>query len=267
MKLYYKTVLGLLAAAIILNVSCTKNTTPAKADNTAALSKQLAMDFYKSISSGITNGGKGLKTGSTSLKTFSGPNCGETVTTPVNITYASSRDTLVTLVGTDVFTYMCDGFYHNGVLLDAYIQKDTLTSTAAYPTNKLVNKLIFYYVVKSKDATYTTLGVNGTTSSDVTFTQTTGGTVTNYDNTTVNYTWDNINVDRTGPTNKFTAGVVTYNMKVTKRDATNSPDGIVNTFTGTLTFLPDNKIRTTMNNGTTTKTYVTNVLTGEVITE
>jgi hypothetical protein len=267
MTRYYKIVPCLLAAAILLVASCKKNTEAVKTDNTAALSKQLALDVYKSLSSGVSTGdNKGLKTGSTSsLKTLSGPTCGESVITYTNRTDPPGSATW-SFLGTSVFTYMCDGYYHNNLFLDAYILRDTLTVTAIVPDFKNISKTILYYVVKSTDANYNTLSVNGATSSDVTLLHVnTGGNVTQTDNTTVSYNWDNITVDRSGSGNKFTSGVVTYNMKVTTQNVTDNLNGTDNTFTGTITFLADNKIKTTMNNGTTTKTYITNVLTGETV--
>lgn len=201
MNRYYKIASCILAAVILINVSCKKNTAnPTTTDKTAALSKQLALNLYHSLSSGVsTTNNNGLKTGSTSsLKTMDVYTCGQSVTTGTNKTTIIG-DTTRTELGNTIFTYMCDGFYNNNKDLDAYILRDTSTVTETGAAFKNINKVTLYYVVKSIDANYNGLSVNGATSDYWFVSKLNGSTTTESHSIATDYSWASIIADRSGP--------------------------------------------------------------------
>jgi hypothetical protein len=265
MNRYYKIASCLLAAVILISAACKKNTSaPAATDKTAALSKQMALSLYNSLQSGVSTTNKnGLKTGSTSnLKTMDAFTCGQSVTTGTNRTERSG-DTTRTIVGNTIFTYMCDGFYHNNTDLDAYILRDTSNITETGAAFKNINKVTLYYVVKSTDANYNGLSVNGSTSDYWFVSKLNGSTTTESHSIATNYTWTSIVADRSGPKTIFTSGIVNYTTTIVDVDATTGATGATYNYTGTMEFLANNKMKVTYNfSDHTTKVYIVDLLTG-----
>ncbi|MES2279678.1 MAG: hypothetical protein V4592_26825 [Bacteroidota bacterium] len=266
MNRYHKITLALLAFAICLNVSCTKNTDAIKkTDNTAAISKQLALGLYQSLSSGvstISNGG--VKTGSTSrLITMDTHSCGQSVTSVTDRT-ETKGDTTRTYLGNAIFTYMCNGFLNNGTDLDAYLQKDVLTTTETGTGFKNIYNTTLDYDVRALDATYQHLKVNGATSTNWYNSNVSGNTTTSSYTIATNYTWTGVIADTSGPRNAFLSGDVAYTTQITDKTAAAGADGKIYNYHGTLTFMPDFKMKVTFNfaDGTTTA-YLVNILTGE----
>lgn len=267
MNPFYKVALGLFAIVLLLNASCKKNSAaPGKKDNTAALSKQLAMGLYNSLSNGVsTSAHNGLKTGSTrTLITMDAPSCGQSVTTLTNRT-ETSGDTTRLYLGNSIFTYMCDGFYHNNKDLDAYILRDTSATIETGTGFKNNYKTTLYYVVKSTDANYNTLSVVGATNTYWYNSKVNGSVVIESHAISTDYTWSNVVADRSGVRTVFTAGTVNYAMHIVDTDSTTGANGQVYDYTGVMTFLPNSKMTVTMSFGGTTKTYLVNLLTGESI--
>lgn len=263
MNLYRKSASLLLAAAVCLTVSCKKSSDTVKTDNTAAISKQLALDLYNSLSNGVsTLANKGIKPGSTGrVVTMSAPSCGQSVTTVTNRT-ESHGDTTRTYLGNAIFTYMCDGYLHNGVTLDAYTDVDTLTITDASATFKNINKVTLNYDVRAVDSTYHHLKVNGLSSTSWYNSKLNGNTTTSSYSTVTNYIWDDIMADTSGPKNVF-IGTIYYSTQMIDKRAAAGPDGVTYNYHGTLQLLPNFRILVTFNyTDGSTKVYLVDLIAG-----
>jgi len=252
----------LLAAAVCLTVSCKKNNADAvKTDNTAAIGKQLALDFYNSLSSGLnTVANNGIKAGSTSrLVTMAAYSCGQSVTTATNRSDIKG-DTTITYLGNSIFTYMCNGYLNDGTTLDAYLQKDTLTTTEAGTGFRNVYKTTLNYDVRAVDSTYHHLKVNGETSTNRYISKLSGSTITSSDSVATSYTWTDIMANTSGPRNIF-IGTIDYSTQIVDKSGADSQ---TYAYHGSLQLLADFKMKVTFifANGTT-KVYLVNVLTGE----
>jgi hypothetical protein len=267
MKSSVKTLLTVLTAAIILNASCKKNDSASSAsDNTAAISKQLALDLYHSLSSGVsTSSNSGLKTGSTSsLKTMDSQNpCGQAVTTTTNRS-AVNGDTTRTYVGNSIFTYMCNGFFNDNYTVDAYTLKDTLTTTEKGTGFKNIYGVTLNYTVKATDANYTQLSINGYTNTSSFVSKVSGNTTTESHLMVTGYLWTQITAKRTANVNPdFLSGKVDFDTHLEDKDAAGK--STTNGYSGFMEFLPNNMIRSTFYVlGGANKVYLINVLTGQV---
>lgn len=263
MNLNQKLTSMLLAAAVCLTVSCKKSADTAKTDNTAAIGKQLALDFYNSLSGGVsTFANKGIKPGSTGrIITMSAPSCGQAVTTTTNRT-ETHGDTTRTYLGNSIFTYMCNGFLNDGVDLDAYTDVDTLTITDASPSFKNINTVTLNYDVRALDSTYHHLKVNGQSGTSLYTSKLSGNTTTSSYSTVTNYTWNDIMADTSGPKNVF-IGTIDYSTQMIDISASTGPDGITYNYHGTLQLLPNFKIMVTFKyTDGTTKVYLVDLIAG-----
>lgn len=263
MKLNHKLASLLLATAVCLTVSCKKSTDIAKTDNTAAIGKQLALDFYHSLSSGIsTFSNKGIKTGSTSrVVTMSAYSCGQSVTTATNRS-ETQGDTTRTYLGNSIFTYMCNGYLNNGTDLDAYTEADTLTTTETGTGFNNIYKTTMNYDVRALDSTYHHLKVNGESSNNWYTSKVSGSTTTSSHNIVSNYAWTDVIFDTSGPKNAFVSGNVNYTTQIIDKTAAN-PDGQTYNYHGTLQLLTGFKMKVTfIFNDNSTKVYLVDLITG-----
>lgn len=268
-----KIFLILLAAAVLLNLSCKKNdTTTTNKDITLAQAKQIAMGLYNSLSSGVGNTTTGgLKTGSATLKTMDDQHpCGSVITTPTNQTVTQNGVT-VTYIGTRVFTYLCNGYYNNNFTVDAYNIKDTLTTTETGSDYKNYYTVGLTYDVKATDANYTQLSITGLTNTVVYSSKLSGATVTEWHKYATSYNWNSgvtaIRYPDGSQPPSYTSGKVTLTMTITDVVGNSNP-GLTptNVFKGYINFLPDNKgtLSIYTGNGNETTNFSVNFLTGEV---
>lgn len=272
MKFSEKITFTLLSALILLNLSCKKNetnttTTP---DNTAAISKQIALNLYHSLSGSVnTATNNGLKTGSTStLKTMSVQHpCGQAVTTGTNKSTVSG-DTTRSYVGNSIFTYMCNGYYNNNSVVDAYALKDTLTITETGMGFKNIYQTAQNYVVKATDANYRNVSIKGNNSGLSYASKVSGGVVTEYHRMVTDYIWDEITAQNNGePDNLFMSGKVQFSTFITERYGKDINDARpTGAYSGTMEFLPNKlaKVSFYVNGGNNGQTYLVNFMTGEV---
>lgn len=272
MKLSLQLILTLFAAATLMNVSCKKSKTTAAADNTAAISKQIALDLYRSLSSGIsTSANNGLKTGSTAtLKTMDSEHpCGQVVTTSTNKTTVSG-DTTRTYTGNTVFTYMCNGYYNNNWNVDAYTLNDTLVINETGAGFKNNYSVTLNYVVKATDRLYTQVSIGGFTSTTSDLLKLNGDAATEFHRISTGYSWDNIRAQRDVNNNPtFLSGMVQFATFVIDRGVSDIDDRRpTSAYSGYMQFLPDHMIRSTFygTNGKGNKVYLINMLTGQVTT-
>lgn len=265
MNHYHKLASLLLAAVICLNVSCKKNNDNTQTDNTSAVAKQLALNLYHSLSSGVsTVSNGGVKIGSTShLVTMDAYSCGQSVASATNKT-ETKGDTTSTYVGNTIYTYMCNGFLSNGHDLDAYLEKDSLTTTETGTGFKNIYKTALNYDVRALDATYQLLKVNGQTNTNWYTSTVNGNTTTSSYTINTDYSWANVIADTSGPKNAFTSGSVDYSTIITDKTEAAGADGQVYTYHGKLQFMADNKMTVIFNfNDGSTKVYLVNLITGE----
>lgn len=263
MNRYHKLASLFLAAAVCLSVSCKKNTSIDKTDNTAAVSKQLALDLYRSLANNISVvNNNGVKTGSTShLVTMDTHSCGQSVTSITNKT-ETKGDTTRSYTGNSVFTYMCNGFLSNGVDLDAYTQKDSLAVAETGTGFKNNYQTSFTYDVRALDNTYQNLKVNGSSRTYSYNSKVSGSKVTSAYTVTTLYSWANVIADTSGPRNAFISGSVDYNTQIL--DNTDGSGGQTYKYHGSLQFLPGFKMNVIFRfEDNSTKVYLVNILTGE----
>lgn len=266
MKPYLKIAFALLTVGTLLAVSCKKSeTTNNDADKTSAVSKQLALDLYRSLSSGVgTSSNGGLKSGSTStLKTMDSQNpCGSAVNSVTNKTVVNG-DTTRTYVGNSIFTYMCNGYYNDNYTVDAYTLKDSLTTTEKGTGFKNVYGVTLNYVVKATDANYTKLGISGYTNTSAFTSKLSGTTTTESHLIVTGYLWTGITAQRTTNLNPtFLSGKVDFDTHLEDKVGTTTTN---NGYSGFMEFLPNNMIRSTFYvPGAANKVYLINLITGAV---
>lgn len=272
MKTFTKISLTLLVVTALIYVSCKKNDTDVNANKTftVAQAKQVAMGLYSSLGSGVGSNAS-LKTGSATLKTMDDQHpCGSTLTTPTNQTVTQNGVT-VTYLGTRVFTYLCNGFYHDNWTPDAYNIKDTLTTTETGADYRNYYTVGLTYDVKATDAGYTHLSIVGLTNTDVYSSKLSGSTVTEWHKYSTAYNWNDgvtaIRYPDNSQVPSYTSGKVKFTMTIVDVVGNNNP-GLTptNVFTGFITFAPDNKgtLSIYIGSGTETKNFSVNFLTGEV---
>lgn len=265
MKPYHKITLCLLAAAIMLNVSCKKNAdVQDKTDNSAAIAKQVALDLYRSLSSGITTtANNGTKTNGThTLVTMDAVGCGSVVTTQTNNTVVLG-DTTRTNVGNRVFTYMCNGYFSNNKDLDAYTILDTLTTTDQGAAFKNSYNVTLNYVVKSLDANYSNVQVTGNTSTTSFTSKLNGSDTTETHSMHTDYTWNWVKADRTGAAPVFVDGYVDFVTQTADKDAA-TPAGKNDSYNGRITFKWGNKLWVDFHWQDIYHSYTINLVTGVV---
>ncbi|WP_374949991.1 hypothetical protein [Mucilaginibacter sp.] len=270
MKHFYKIIFTALIAVTLLHVSCKKsdNVAPTKELNTADISKRIALNLYRSLSTGVTaTGSNGVKTsGARTVVTMDANTCGQVATTLTN-TSAVNGDTTTSYAGRRVFTYKCDGFFHDGVTLDAYNLIDTLTKTQKGAGFNNSYSIALNYNVKSLEADYSKVSVNGFTSTTEYNSKVSGTAVTSFNKIATGYTWDNITANRTpndAEKATFVSGRVQFVTNITAKEADATTESTVIVYNGTMDFMPGNLVKMIVNVGTATKTYMINLVTGEL---
>jgi len=275
MKFSFKATLTVLAAAVMLNVSCKKTETITKTNDTisADISRQIALDLYKSLSGGIsTTADNTLKTSSVSsngsIKTFDTEHpCGQVVKTPTSNTITSG-DTTRTFKGNSVFTYLCTGYYHNGYNIDAYSLKDTLNTTDVGPGFKNAYSTILSFKVNAIDKDYTHISVEGysVTNSDKTVIK--NGVNAEFHRISTSYGWNEVIAKRTtGLQPNFLSGTVSFaTFVVDNIGAANPRLEPTGSYSGYITFLPNDMMKVSYytNAGTKTKDYLLDIKTGKL---
>jgi hypothetical protein len=266
MKISTKITLTVLVGAMFLYVSCKKNATVSTPDkaatNNAEVSKQIALSLYHSLSVGVGSSNNGLKTNKThgGLTTMDNTNkCGEVAVTPTNKTVVSG-DTTRKYVGNSIFTYMCNGYFHNNWNIDAYTLSDTLKTTetgTGFANNYYVT---LNYVVKSQDAGYSYVTVGGTTTASSHTSKLNGGTVTEYHDWATQYKLNDIVTKRLSDGSAvFVLGGADFTTTSVDKNATTAVNG---NYSGTIVFLPNNTVQVFLN-GSNGHGYIINLLTGE----
>ena len=267
MKISFKITLTVLAGAMFLYVSCKKSATGSTPDkaapNNAEISKQIALSLYHSLSAGVGSSNNGLKTNKThgGLTTMDNTNkCGQVAVTPTNKTVVSG-DTTRKYVGNSIFTYMCNGYFHNNWNIDAYTLSDTLKTTETGTGFVNNYNVILNYVVKSQDVNYSYVTVGGTTSATSHTSKIKGGVTTEYHDWATQYKLNNIVTKRlSNGTAVFTLGGADFTTTTTDKDTnTNVSDN----YSGTIVFLPNNTVQVFLNSNSG-HGYIVNLLTGEV---
>nr|WP_067062634.1 hypothetical protein [Mucilaginibacter sp. L294] len=277
MKFSFKITLSVLAAAILLNVSCKKDTavsaTPDKAIAFSRdISKQIALDLYHSLSSGIstvTNNGVRVGNVRGPVVMDNDNPCGQVVKDKTNKTTVSG-DTTRTILGNSVFTYLCDGYYNNGWNVDAYSLHDTLTTTEKGAGFKDIYNTTIDYKVKAADGGYSTVNISGFTNTQSYKSKLSGDVITEFHRLATGYKWDDVTAKRTAGKNpSYIDGKVQFSAFIFDKygkDVTNTqPTGA---YSGYMQFLPNDMVKTSFyvqgSGGSKTKDFLVNLITGEV---
>lgn len=263
MKLSAKIIPALLVAIVFFNVSCKKNATvsnPAKTIvNKADLSKQIALDLYHSLSSGVNASGHLKTNGSHSgFVTMDNSNpCGSFVKDTINKTVVSG-DTTRTYAGHSLFTYMCNGYFNNNYTVDAYTLVDTLKTTETGPAFNNIYDVTLNYVVKSADAHYSSVNIGGTTTTSSYTSKLKDGAITDSHKLSTVYTFASVAGIRTSATTLYNFGRVDFSTTTVDNGATDS-------YSGYILFLSNSMAKAFFKNQDGSYTgFSINLLTGEV---
>jgi hypothetical protein len=251
-------VLGLCVAVSACKKSGTAPDKPA-VDKTdyQALSKHIAVSFYKSLNSGST----GFKASSTGERRVlsSGPQCGDVVVTPTS--YTQTGDTTRYYTGNSIFTYIC-----NGGVLNEYSLVDTSTTRELSYGFASTYRVVQKYNVRATDNSYLKSASNGTIG--VAFVQrmfNNGGVTTDSLTYATQYTLSNVIINRANNEAIVTGGQVTFASSVFHKDNVVDVDGWADEHTGVITFLDNYIIKVTFTQGTYSRSYFINAKTGAVV--
>ncbi len=220
-----------------------------------ALSKHIAVSFYKSLNTGST----GFKaSGSTERRTNStDPQCGDVVTTPTN--YVQTGDTTRVVTGNSVFTYIC-----NGGILNEYSLSDTLSTKETRVGFESIYTVAQRYNTRAVDMSYTQSVSNGKIS--VGYYQrlvNNSGVTTDQLNWTTHYTLVGVLVSRTNDGAVITGGQASFTSDVFHKDNTVDVDGWGDEHFGYISFLGNDTIKVAFGNGQGFYSeYLVNVKTG-----
>ncbi|WP_117393709.1 hypothetical protein [Mucilaginibacter conchicola] len=220
MKFSLKT--SVLLLATLFAVSCKKDSPIIKnVENpavNAALGKQIAMAFYQSGNSGLKNvsenGVKAVSARGPIIMDYQNT-CGQIEKSNIN-TSNIFGDTTRTVTGNRVFTYLCDGYYHNSWNIDAYRLQDTVTTTETGTGFKNIYNTSIDYHVKSLTAYYSQLEIEGATTSDSYKSKVINGVVSEYNKISISYNWKKVAAQRPAPGQNpvYLAGEIEFTVLV-----------------------------------------------------
>jgi hypothetical protein len=271
MKISVKYCCAVLIAITCVYSACKKSaTTPSNTSNTAQISKQIAVNLYKSLSGqyGGSNINDGIKAPFNLAPGHKGPSinsvnpyCGYLIDTTYNTTTVLV-DTTTGHSGHFKFTYGC-----TSTALDSYLLDDSLTNTVNYPLFAGTYKVTQKYFVKSLDPVYKTSSIEGyiTYSAHSSFLNSSNAVIKYY-NSDSQYAMHGVKVVVTSGIADITEGTTTFTSQVANLDSTTGPSGYFSGFTGTITFLGQHIAKVSILVGADTKLYTVNMLTG-VVTE
>lgn len=270
MKISFKISLAVLTATTCLYLSCKKSETkPGSVKpslSTEEIGKQISLGLFTSLSGGISQSDN-IKPNQTTGKVTTmdyGTPCGSSVKTPTNKTIVSG-DTTRKYVGYSIFTYMCDGYFHNNWNVDAYTLLDTskTTETGTRFANNYTTTL--NYVVKAADSHYAYITISGTTSTAWHTSKVKNGVTTEFHDLNTQYKLNEVLAQRTATNPEYKLGRVDFTTQVVDKDATTGANGNAFGYSGYIIFLPDHTARLYFKNADGTyNIYVTNLLTGEL---
>jgi hypothetical protein len=275
-KILSGTLIALLGCMLLVYTSCkktevTKTTQSTNTQNTSDIARQIAQNFYKSLTgsnSGINindglNPSLNIKTNSAKhvLNSTQNALCGYTIDTSYN---SASRkgDTTSTSSGSFKFTYTCssadvDG-YKSSVSNNSYVT-DSLTFRAT-------NTIAQTYVVTATDNTYKKLLANGNinTTSNYGILGNGGAITTGFYYTSAQYVMTNVMVDLSSGTADAVSGSATFNMLIVNEPPTTpQTDGNFYGYSGSITYLGNHMARVAVNIGNNQyKNYLVNMVTG-----
>lgn len=268
MKRFFKPTLAALVALTILTGSCKKNTPAINPDKTADntdISKQIALDLYRSLS-GKLNSADGLKvhaTQSGTQKTNTSQECGISFTTVTNKTVASG-DTSRTYTGISIFTNKCDGYFNDGFNVDAYTLADTLKTIEKGPGFNNNYGITLNYKVKALNSSYSKVSIVGVTSTSSYTSKVSGNVTSEYHKLETTYNLLNITAEN-GPKPRYVDGRVAFSTTTADKDAGTGVNGSTNAYSGYMEFLSNDTVKSyfDLKNGSY-KVFLINLLTGEV---
>jgi hypothetical protein len=268
MKSAYKIFLP-FAFILFIYSSCKKADVEAPqqtTDNTDAISKQVAMNIYRSLSSqyGGTNINEGIPAPTTVTFKRSGitlfgknPMCGYTVDTAFNIKTASTGINTLSS-GHFKFIYTCSNNSPDG-----YIVADSLTvknTGTGFSNTSLVAQ---NFVVKALDQSYRLLAMGGTIgTAEHTSKINSSNTVVEYHDQQTQYTLNGVKVDVSDGQGDIVTGTAAFTGTLSYLDQTTGGKNFSGGYAGTITFLSNYQAKLTITIGSKTKTYSVNMKTG-----
>jgi hypothetical protein len=271
MKSPFKITLVVLAVVMCLYVSCKKTEIASKSPNKTSINtddvaKQISLSLYNSLASGVNTSGN-LKTTAAhgGLTTMGNHGCGEMVTSFTDKT-VTSGDTTRKYLGNSIFTYLCNGYFSNKYVIDAFALADTLKTTETGPGFSNNYNVTLNYTVQATDSHYAYVIIGGTTTTSQHLGKIDAhGATTEYHDLITRYKLNDIAAKRTATNPVYTLGTVDFNTSVIYKDATTDIDGYFGGYSGYFLFLPDNTANFYFKNSDGTyKVYLSNLLTGEV---
>ncbi|MFD2144854.1 hypothetical protein [Mucilaginibacter antarcticus] len=256
-----------LTAALTIGLSLALSSCK-KADSTAnkpvdrtdynALSKQIALSFYKSLNSG-SRGFKASSTGGRRVNS-TGPQCGDVVVTPTNSIQIGDTTRVVT--GNTVFTYLC-----NGGVLNEYSLADTLRTQETGVGFESIYTTAQNYSTRAVDVSYLKSISNGKMS--VGYFQrkvNNNGVTTDQLSWATHYTLVNVAVTQTVDGAVITGGQANFTSTVYHKDDVIDINGWSDEHIGYITFQGNDIIKVIFGNAQGfTGTYLVNIKTGAAI--
>jgi hypothetical protein len=239
-----------------------------QAVNAEALSKQIALNLYKTISGqyGGTNIANGIKAPASLTKPGKGlrindfnPYCGYTIDTTYN-TNVIVNDTTETTAGHFKFVYGC-----STGSIDSYTVADSVTNTytgALFANSFNVSQ---NYFVQALNSNYSLVSMVGyiTSSSYTSTISSTTHLVTNSNTLNTQYGLNNVQVDVSTGIANITTGTANFYAQTLSIDPNNTA-GVAGGYSGTITFLGNFLATLSLNINNGISTYSINMLTGVI---
>lgn len=271
MKLYSKLIAAGVSVAMLASVACKKadNSSNKPEANTAeiAMMKQIALGFYKSLpksDNGLKTNvsqGKGPLTNAVTRNTKIG--CGDATPSTINKTIVNG-DTTRTIIGNQIFTTMCNGYYSNNYNIDAYTLLDTTTTNDKGAAFDNTYKVTLWYDVRTLNSAYSLISIQGETSTSDHKFKINNGQRTEYHLMDTKYKLVGITAQN-GLNPLYISGKAEFSTTTSDMDATTGPAGVKNAYSGFMEFLPNNTIRANfLKKDGGYKVYLVNPATGEV---
>lgn len=230
MKNLIKAASLLVVIGTLTYTACKKSeNNPSKTSSAAQLSmsRQLALSIYKSLAqqSVKTSGYSKQRILSTSL-------CGQVITTPTNST-VTIGDTIRTITGNTIFTYVCSNDTLNG-----YTLADTMRVTEKGGTFNNSFLVTQNYLVKLVDARFGSSRTDGTmTAANHISKVNASNVVTEFHDFSAQYTLTGVGFIKQDANLTHFGGTIKFASQEVDKDSTTAANGNTINFTGTIIFI------------------------------